>query len=504
MPHTSPPVRHDPERAAGVLLHPTSLPGRYGVGDLGDELIAFLDWAESAGMRLWQVLPLNPPGFGNSPYGCVSSFAGNPLLIAPQRLLQHHLLPPRAANAVPRFPDDHVDFDGVAHWKARLLHTSWDHFQRHATPEQREDLSRFSIAEHEWLDDWVLYAAIKEHARGAPWWTWDRDVADHDPSALDAARRTLADDLAFHTYVQWLFATQWTSVREAARARGISIIGDVPIYVATDSADVWSHRELFQLDEDGQPSVVAGVPPDYFSATGQRWGNPLYRWDVMSERGFDWWIARVRANLRYADLIRLDHFRGFAAYWEIPASEPTAVHGRWMPGPGRALFDAMRSDLGDLPLIAEDLGFITPEVVELRKSTGLPGMKILQFGFSQVDSPHLPHHYDCTTVVYTGTHDNDTARGWFDAAEPEEQRLVLDYLGTSADEVPWTLIHAAYMSVAQMAIVPVQDILALGTEARMNRPGDGEDNWSWRLGPAALTREQAARLRRWAEVSGRV
>jgi 4-alpha-glucanotransferase len=499
------------DRHAGVLLHPTSLPGPYGIGDLGDELIAFLDWAASAGMRIWQVLPLNPPGFGNSPYGCHSSFAGNPLLISPQRLMQLHLLPKGSVGRVPRFTTDHVDFDHVRRWKTDLLRTAWKHFEENGSRELREDLSRFTLEERRWLEDWALYAALKEKSGGAAWWEWDRAIAQREEQALADARHELADSIAFHEFVQWLFCREWKSARDAAHARGIRIMGDVPIYVAGDSADVWSHRDLFQLDDDGRPTFVAGVPPDYFSKTGQRWGNPLYRWDLMRERGYDWWIDRIRTNLQYADIIRLDHFRGFAAYWEIPESEPTAVHGRWMPGPGIALFDALRDALGKLPLVAEDLGFITPEVHELRHAAGIPGMKILQFGFAQNDSPHLPHRYDAETVAYTGTHDNDTARGWFDSAPPAEQQLAAAYLGPSldhardeCDDVAWALIRAVYTSVAQMAIVPAQDILSLGTDARMNRPGDAQHNWSWRLEAGALTSEHAARLRRLAEISGRV
>ena len=500
MAHTSQP--HDlKQRNAGVLLHPTSLPGPYGIGDLGDELISFLDWAASAGMRLWQVLPLNPPGFGNSPYGCHSSFAGNPLLISPQRLMQRHLLP--KIDRVPRLPSDHVDFTRVHRWKDALLRKAWKHFEQHGAPDQREDLSRFTLEQRAWLEDWALYAALKEHNGGAAWWQWDRALVLREEQALAAARHALGGEIAFHEFVQWVFWSEWAIARHAAHARGIRIMGDVPIYVAADSADVWSHRDLFQLDDHGQPTVVAGVPPDYFSETGQRWGNPLYRWDVMRERGFDWWIARIKTNLQYADIIRLDHFRGFAAYWEIPASEPTAVHGRWMPGPGIDLFNAIRDALGTLPLVAEDLGFITPEVHELRHATGLPGMKILQFGFSQLDSPHLPHRYDAETVVYTGTHDNDTARGWFESAPAEEQQLATAYLGRECDDVAWALIRAAYGSVAQTAIVPVQDILGLGGDARMNRPGDPQHNWSWRFAGGALTREHAARLRKLAEITGR-
>jgi 4-alpha-glucanotransferase len=490
-------------RASGVLLHPTSLPGRFGIGDLGDELLAFLDWAKEAGLRIWQVLPLNVPGYGNSPYGCLSSYAGNPLLISPQRLLESGLLPDGALDDLPELPADHVDFERVNALKQKLLRRSFEHFIAYASDQQRQALAAFT-RDNAWLPDWALYAALKQQQREQPWTAWPRGLAARERDVITDARSELADEIRFHKYVQWLFFAQWAAVREAAHARGIRIMGDVPIYVAGDSADVWANRQIFQLDEQGQPTVVAGVPPDYFSATGQRWGNPLYRWDVLQETKYRWWVSRFRAALRFADLLRVDHFRGFAAYWEIPASEPTAMHGRWMPGPGSALFDAVRNALGSLPLVAEDLGFITPEVHELRKAVGVPGMKILQFAFAQPNSPHLPHCYDPRTVVYTGTHDNDTARGWYEQASAVECDAVKTYLGVcNADDIAWTLIRAAYTSVAETAMVPVQDILDLGTDARMNHPGAEHDNWSWRVAGGALTSEHAARLRRLAVVSGR-
>lgn len=499
--HTSTPPPPETKRAAGVLLHPTSLPSSYGIGDLGNEALAFLDWAASAGMHLWQVLPLNPPGYGYSPYGCVSSFAGNPLLISPQRLLQDDLLDAEAVANLPAFAADYVEFDRAAETKFALLRKAFRKFSERpitaleefiAAPEQRQ-----------WLADYALYMALKEASSGAPWWEWDRELASRDAEALAKAREEHADEIRFWQFTQWQFFQQWTAIRDAAHARGIRIVGDVPIYVASDSADVWANPELFQLDAEGQPTVVAGVPPDYFSATGQRWGNPLYRWDAMRDTQFRWWIERIRTNLRFADIVRLDHFRGFAAYWEIPASEETAVRGRWMPGPGKPLFDAIRAALGDLPLIAEDLGFITEDVHELRKSIGLPGMKIIQFGFGADDNPHLPHRYDVHTVAYTGTHDNDTAKGWYDAADKDERERVRAYLGCADEDVAWGLIRAAYTSVAEIAIVPVQDILGLGSDARMNTPGKEVDNWSWRLSPAALTREHSEKLRQLGVITGR-
>jgi 4-alpha-glucanotransferase len=505
--HTSIPAVKTLRRTAGILLHPTSLPGRYGIGDVGDELIDFLDWARSAGFRLWQVLPLNPPGYGHSPYGCHSSYAGNPLIISPQRLLYDGLLPDHAVDQVPRFPDERVDFERVAPFKMQLLRTSWRHFNDHRQVALWTAFDQFQ-SDNAWLDDWALYAALKEKHPGLKWTEWPHDLAFREQAAVAAATRDLADEIRFQKYVQFLFFRQWAAVREAAEGRGIRIMGDVPIYVASDSADVWANRDLFQLDERGEPTVVAGVPPDYFSASGQRWGNPLYRWDLLRETHYRWWVSRFRAALRFADLVRVDHFRGFSAYWEIPAQEPTAIHGRWMPGPGKALFDAIRDTLGGLPLVAEDLGFITPEVHELRNAIGVPGMKILQFGFSQLNSPHLPHAYDPLNVVYTGTHDNDTARGWFAHASAAERQLAETYLGVDGEgPIEWAMIRTAFTSVAQMAIVPMQDILGLGSEARMNRPGDGVANWAnwaWRYLPGALTHERAQRLQRLAEISGRV
>jgi 4-alpha-glucanotransferase len=491
-------------RNAGVLLHPTSLPGRYGIGDLGDELVAFLDWARSAGMKIWQLLPLNPPGYGNSPYGCHSSYAGNPLVISPDRLVRDGLLPATAVEGIPKFPDDHVDFDRVTAFKNGLLRESWEHFNKHALDDHLYEQKRFQ-EDNKWLDDWAMYAALKKKHNDARWTEWPHAIAVRDPAAMSAVKKELATEIRYQKYIQFLFFRQWAAIREAADARGIDVLGDVPIYVAADSADVWANRELFQLNDNGEPTVVAGVPPDYFSETGQRWGNPLYRWDILREKKYRWWVSRFRAALRFADIVRIDHFRGFAAYWEIPASEPTAIRGRWVPGPGRELFDAVRAALGDLPLVAEDLGFITPEVNELRRAIGVPGMKILQFAFSKVNSPHLPHCYDPMTVVYTGTHDNDTARGWYATATPEEHQLAEMYLGINGQgPIEWALTRAAFTSVAQTAIVPAQDILGLGSEARMNRPGDGDENWSWRCLPGALTAEHAERLRKLAEITGRI
>jgi 4-alpha-glucanotransferase len=493
------------DRTAGVLLHPTSFPGPYGVGDLGAEALHFLDWLAAAGQRIWQVLPLNPPGFGNSPYGCLSSFAGNPALISPDRLVEEGLLPAGALANHPEFAPDRACFDRAVPWKQRLLRESYDDFGKTAPPALRQDLEAFEQSPDQagWLDDWSLFMALKTRFGQAEWNAWERRYALRHPQALESARRDLAHEIAFQKYVQFLFFRQWRSIRTAAHERAIRIVGDVPIYTAADSADVWSRPEMFRLEATGAPTAVAGVPPDYFSETGQRWGNPLYDWDRMKEDSYSWWISRVQANLRLVDILRLDHFRGFAAYWEVPAKETTAVNGRWVEGPGRHFFDALRKALGDLPLVAEDLGFITADVDELRLSAGLPGMRVLQFAFAEEDSPHLPHNYDPRTVVYTGTHDNDTARGWFANLPAYQRELVRIYLGSGPEEIEWALIRSAYTSVADMAIVPLQDIVGAGSEGRMNRPGLGAGNWQWRFTREALDRAPADRLHALARTSGR-
>ncbi len=494
------------DRAAGLLLHPTSLPGVHGIGDLGPAAERFLGWAQAAGMSVWQVLPLGPTGVGNSPYNALSAFAGNPLLVSAESLADEGLL---ARDAVPApAPGDpaHVDFADVAARKTRMLRASWEHFRRFAPEAARRDLETFEGSPEQvgWLEDWTLYVALKERQGGRAWLEWDEALRRREPGALEAARRELADERAFHRYVQFLFFRQWARIRQAARARGIRILGDLPIYVALDSADVWSAPEEFHLDGGLRPTAVAGVPPDYFSETGQLWGNPLYRWDRMQADGFSWWVRRMRANARLADLVRLDHFRGFAAYWEVPAGEPTAVRGRWVPGPGEPLFETLIAALPGFPIVAEDLGLITPDVDRLRRRFGFPGMKILQFAFEGGDSDHLPHRLERGTLVYTGTHDNDTSRGWYRKLPAAQRDRVLAYLGGTARGVVRGMIRAAYTSVAWLAVVPLQDVLELGADARMNTPGEAGGNWTWRAVPGDLTEDRAAWLRELTEVSGRL
>ena len=491
------------DRAAGVLLHPTSLPGPFGVGDFGPEAGRFLRWAEQAGQRIWQVLPLGPTGGGDSPYGTLSAFAGNPLLISPDALAEEGLLTPAAVRETDATQAD-SDFTAARGRKARLLRAAWDVLPRE--PRLLEDFESYRLGAEQayWLRDWALFSALREKFSGSSWVRWPEDLSRRDPTALRSAEADLADEVAFHEFVQFLFSRQWRRIRDDAAARGIAILGDVPIYVVHDSVDVWVNQHLFSLDAAGRPDRVAGVPPDYFSKTGQLWGYPLYRWDRMEETGFAWWVERLRRNRELADTLRIDHFRGFAEYWAVPAGEPTAVHGRWVPGPGRKLFDRLRTELGALDLVAEDLGTITPDVDALREELRMPGMKVLQFAFSEDDSPHLPHNHVAESVAYTGTHDNDTTRGWFAAASPEERRRLRDYLGSDAESVVWDFIRAAYGSVADRAIVPMQDLLDLPSEARMNDPAVPAGNWTWRLPAAEVPASLGERLRDLAGISGRL
>lgn len=507
----------EPEpRRAGVLLHPTSLPGPFGVGDLGPEADRFLDWLVDAGQRVWQILPLGPPGDGGSPYSALSSFAGNPLLISPERLAADGLLDRGELegakhDGVEGGASGRVDFPAAAAAKAGLLRRAFERFDA-LRGELRDDHDAFLAAkEQHWLDDWTLFAALGRRHPDRGFWDWPAELARREPEALDAARRELAREIAFEGFVQFQFFRQWRRVREAAHRRGIELFGDLPIYVARMSAEVWTRPDLFDLDDNLRPRAVAGVPPDYFSATGQLWGNPLYRWDRLAAEGYAWWAARLAAQLRLVDRLRLDHFRAFAAYWRIPASAETAVTGEWVDGPGDAFFEALRQRLGELPLVAEDLGEITPDVLELRDRLGLAGMRVLQFGLADPGSLHAPHHHTPRSVAYTGTHDNDTSVGWYRGLAPEARRRVRESCGLPPDEGPggcerdlhWHLIRLAYASVAELAIVPVQDVLGRGSEARLNTPGEAAGQWGWRLTPGELGGDQAAGLCRLTELTDR-
>ncbi len=489
------------ERAGGILLHVTSLPGRFGVGELGPAAEAWVEWLAKAGCRLWQMLPLSPTGYGDSPYQALSAFAGNPLLVSVERLLEDGLLKDSDLEPLPPFPSDRVVYGDVIPFKRKLLQVAAARLT--ASPAgMREPFDAFCEQESAWLDEFALFMALKDLHRGAPWSRWESGLASRDPDALGRARRDLADEIEAHRVVQYLFFRDWRALRRRVEALGLTLIGDVPIFVAHDSADVWAHPELFDLDNQGEPTAVAGVPPDYFSPTGQRWGNPLYRWDVMAQDGYAWWIARLRAILSQVDVVRLDHFRGFEAFWRIPASAPTAETGEWVAGPGAKLLGALHASLGSLPLIAEDLGVITPEVRALRDQFALPGMKVLQFAF-EGDKEFLPHNYIPGCIVYTGTHDNDTAVGWYEAVAPEARDFCRRYLARDGSDIAWDLIRAAWSSVAEWAITPMQDLLTLGSAARMNFPSRPEGNWAWRVAADQLTDALAGRMSDMNEVYGR-
>jgi 4-alpha-glucanotransferase len=486
-------------RSSGILLHPTSLPGRFGIGDLGPAAYAFVDFLAAAGQRIWQVLPLGPTGYGDSPYQSFSSFAGNPLLISPERMIESGYLEPQDVGHVPDLPDERIDFGAVIDFKQALLDRAFARFRGGS------DYDQFCGHNAAWLEDFALFTALKQAHGGGAWTGWPPELLRREPHALDEASRSLAREIERVKFVQFLFFDQWHALRDYAGARDIRLIGDVPIFVAHDSADVWANPELFYLNPDGQPTVVAGVPPDYFSATGQLWGNPLYRWGVFAKTGYRWWIERLRAALNLVDLVRLDHFRGFEAYWAIPAPAENAIIGTWEPGPGGALFYALEEAFGaPLPIIAEDLGVITKAVVALRDGFQLPGMRILQFAFTaDTASAFLPHNYVRHTVAYTGTHDNDTTAGWFAKLDDATREQVLRYTGTDGHEIHWDFIRLLMQSVADTVVFPLQDVLGAGEHARMNLPGSTGSNWQWRFQAGDLTLPIAARLAGMVEAYGR-
>jgi 4-alpha-glucanotransferase len=478
-------------RASGILLHPTSLPSPYGIGDLGPQAYRFVDFLAEAGCKLWQVLPLGPTGYGDSPYQCFSAFAGNPYLISPLRLLDEGMLHSNDLVEGTDFPAERVDYGDFIPWKLNLLERAFIQFRasQDKNPGLRQDYENFCADNASWLADYALFMAIKEAHGGGSWDGWPEALRKRDPDALAEARQSLADAIYRYMFYQYAFFRQWFALKGYASQKDIQIIGDIPIFVAYDSADVWANPELFFLDEEGKPTVVAGVPPDYFSPTGQLWGNPLYRWDVHKQSGYAWWLERIRATLQTVDIVRIDHFRGFAGYWEVPAGNETAEHGQWVPGPAVDFFNKVQSELGQLPILAEDLGVITPDVVELRNTFNLPGMKVLQFAFSEPENPFLPHSFPQNCVVYTGTHDNDTARGWYAVAPEQERDFANRYLHTDGKDFAWDLIRAAWGSVAGFALAPMQDFLNLGTEARMNYPSRLGGNWEWRMEEDALNDE---------------
>lgn len=495
-------------RASGILLHPISLPSPFGIGDLGPEAYRFVDFLASAEQSLLQVLPLGPTGYGNSPYTCLSAFAGNPLLISLEKLVEDGLLDSADIENPPAFSKSCVDYERAINYKGPLLKKSFQRFKEKYSAGHPDDFNAFCQRNAFWLEDYALFLTLKEVHKGRIWTGWEEEVMRRDPGALSEWRSRLNDEIRYHKYIQHVFYKQWQSLKSYCNQKRIRIIGDMPIYVAHDSTEVWVNQELFHLDDKGNPLVVAGVPPDYYSATGQRWGNPIYRWDVMAQNGYRWWIDRFRVNFELVDIVRIDHFRGFEAYWEIPGAEPTAVNGKWVKGPGAALFTAVKAALGDIQVIVEDLGVITAEVHALRDQLGFPGMKVLQmaFGSGSKGREYRPHNYIRNCVVYTGTHDNNTTVGWF-TVEPgtqttltreeviKEREFALKYLGADGKEIHWDFIRLALSSVASMAIFPLQDVFGLGAEARLNFPSTAKGNWEWRFTADMLTPAISERLK---------
>lgn len=495
-------------RCSGILLHVTSLPGGHGIGDFGDSAHEFIEFLAEAGQKIWQVLPLSPTGYGDSPYQCFSAFGGNPLFIDLKALREQGLLSERDLANGPNFPNDYVSYERVIEFKESLLHRAAQAFWKDNSESDSSAFNTFCREERQWLEDYALFMACKRVYKDVAWIHWDAGIRHRDASALEKFTHELSAEIRFHKFVQFEFFCQWKKIKEHCSRCGIRIMGDIPIYVAHDSADVWAHPELFRLDEQGRPTAVAGVPPDYFSATGQLWGNPLYRWDASAASGHLWWVDRCRASLKLFDLVRLDHFRGFEAYWEIPGGASTAAEGKWVSGPGADLFRTLQTELKELPFVAENLGVITPGVEALRKEFGFPGMSLLQFAFgNDPQGPSFrPHNYSRELVAYTGGHDNDTTVGWWTSsggggstrtAEDicKERDFTRAYLDFQDEPVNWVFIRAVLASVANTAIIPLQDVLGLGTEARMNLPGTVTGNWRWRYRADTLTKEIKYKLR---------
>ena len=494
-----------PQRSSGLLLHPTSLPSPYGIGDLGPDAYQWVDTLVRARQQWWQVLPLTPTGYADSPYQSLSAFAGNTNLISPEMLVREGLLS-RADIPAVSFPTDFVDFESgrVVQLKTQLLEKAWENFQGGQSPAIREAFADFQEQESGWLDTFALYMALKTQHNGLSWLDWPEPYRLRQPEALRQARQQLADTIVQLKFRQFLFFRQWQALRSYANQHGVRLIGDVPIFVSADLADVWGNPQYFLLDPQRRPVAVAGVPPDYFSKTGQLWGNPLYDWQTLRENDYSWWVDRMRAVLRQVDVVRVDHFRGFEAYWAVPAGSKTAENGQWIKGPAFDLFDVLLGRLGEAPVIAEDLGIITPEVHALRTRYNFPGMRILQFAFSgAIEKRFLPHYYDHNTIVYTGTHDNDTTVGWYAQATPEEKAFMRKYMGTDGSQISWDMMRLAWASVAILAIAPLQDVLSLGSEARMNLPGVPSGWWRWRFRNEMLTPALLDRLQEMTEVYDR-
>ncbi len=486
-------------RSSGILLHLTSLPGKYGIGDLGDGAYNFIDFLRQAGQTIWQILPFGPTGYGDSPYQATSAFAGNTLLISLDRLLENGWLNEEDIADMPEFPEHYIDYGRVIEFHNHALNIAFEKFQVKAELQQKNNFEAFCRSESNWLDDFALFSTFKDCFSGSPWMSWESKYAQRDPDTMAAAKETYSNSIQSHKFRQWLFFMQWEKIKEYAREKKVQIIGDMPLFVAHDGADIWANQHIFQLDERGYPTVVAGVPPDYFSTTGQLWGNPLFNWNVLRRQHFDWWVRRFNFALRFVDHLRIDHFRGFDSTWEIPADETTAVHGRYVRIPGVELFNTIEKEIGNPGdfMIAEDLGAMIPSVIELRDKFGIPGMKVLQFAFSDSTNTYLPHNFDTTNcVVYTGTHDNNTVLGWYMQETFDSQKDIFrEYVGHDITEPHWDMIRIAMQSIAAMSIFPLQDVFGLGADTRMNAPGAMSNNWSWRFIQSQLTPELSARLR---------
>ncbi len=487
------------QRSSGILLHPTALPGPFRIGDFGGEAFLFIDFLARAGQSVWQILPLGPTGYGHSPYNALSAFAGNPALIDLRQLVDCGDLDNKRLNAAIT-ESATSNFDQTHALKNTLLLEAGRHFFAKPAAARHHDFDTFCREQTDWLEDFSLFMALRNTFAEQAWCEWPEELRTRQPQALKEWQDRLEESCQLYNYQQFIFAEQWHKLKAYANRSGILIFGDIPIFVAYDSADVWANQRLFQLDDQGQATAIAGVPPDYFSATGQRWGNPLYRWDQLAEEDFHWWLRRFESQLKNSDMVRIDHFRGFQACWSIPPSEETAINGQWEVVPGRKLFEKLREQRAALPIIAEDLGIITPEVEQLRDDFGFPGMKILQFAFdSGPDNPYLPENHTANSVVYTGTHDNDTTLGWWRSLTKAQRNRIRDYLGTHRPTMPWELIRLAMASAANLCIIPCQDILSLGKEARFNTPGYAAGNWNWQMTPEGLTDELTNRLRKLTE-----
>lgn len=482
------------QKSSGILLHPTALPGAFAIGDLGKEAFRFVDFLKNSGQQVWQVLPLGPTGYGHSPYNALSAFAGNPVLIDLAQLVDCGDLSQSSLDSA-QASESSRNFNHAHQLKTDLLLTAGRNFFCHAEDERRRKYNDYCQAQSVWLDDFALFMALRDTYNGKSWQSWPDELKAREPQSLAAKQKELAKLCRLYRYQQFIFSEQWAQIKNYANQKGIRIFGDIPIFVALDSADVWANQHLFQLDQQGQPLAVAGVPPDYFSKTGQRWGNPLYRWDNIIEEDFNWWLKRFEAQLQLSDMVRIDHFRGFEACWSIPASEPTAVNGHWEEVPGRALFARLQQQRHDLPIIAEDLGIITPEVEKLRDTFGFPGMKILQFAFdSGPGNPYLPENHIGNCVVYTGTHDNNTTLGWWRSLAKAQKDQVRNYFGRARLDMPWDMVELAMSSIADLCILPCQDILSCSGSARFNTPGHATGNWCWQLPEGALNKDVAIRL----------